>query len=468
MRGAHGVTANAAECAKTPSNEGDSAMAGLRAGKMLSLFSSKPSRSSQRAQADAPSARRDAIWLSALVLLAGCGAKTGLEIPEFPPLDASVDAPQTPDGGTMPDICIELPPREPPTEFTVSFITRISTADVLFLVDVTGSMGDEITQVRSGLRGTIVPGIAAAIPDVHFSVAQYGDFPIAPYGEPEDLPFLLRTASTSDLPSVQRGLDQLVAGGGSDTPESGVEALYLMATGERAGLLVPPRRCAAGTIGYPCFRREGTRIVIFVTDAPSHNGPAGADPYGPDVAPPPHTYPEALAALRGIGAKVLGLYSGFGEDAGRMELETIARDTGAISASGEPIVIDIGADGANLGPSVVSAVQTLVDEAPIDITIALEDDPSDDLDALTFVRGIETVAADPAIGAVQEADRFRAVRPGTRVTFRVRLNNMSIERGPLPIRYRMRVDLIGDAATLLSETQVEVVIPSLDGAGCAP
>jgi hypothetical protein len=32
----------------------------------------------------------------------------------------------------------------------------------------------------------------------------------------------------------------------------------------------------------------------------------------------------------------------------------------------------------------------------------------------------------------------------------------------------MRVDLIGDAATLLSETQVEVVIPSLDGAGCAP
>lgn len=425
-------------------------------------------RSRHRALVDAWPVRV-ATALAIALTLAGCGAKTGLEVPDAPPSDAAVDAPRIAmEGGPPPDICIELPPREPPTEFTVSFITRISTADVLFLVDVTGSMGEEIEQIRSGLRRTIVPGIAAAIPDVHFSVAQYADFPIAPYGERDDLPFLLRTASTSDLPQVQSGLDALIVLGGNDGPESGVEALYLTATGSAAGVLVPPRRCPTGTIGYPCFRREGTRIVVLITDAPSHNGPGGAEPYGDDVAPMPHTYDQALVAMRAIGAKVLGLYSGFNEDGGRTQLETIARDTGAVSASGEPIVIDIGSDGASLGPSVVSAVQTLVDEAPIDITIALEDDPSDDLDALSFVRGVETVAADPAIGAVQEADRFRAVRPGTRVTFRVRLNNETIERGVLPRRYRMRVTLVGDAATLLTETNVEVVIPSLDGAGCAP
>ena len=424
-------------------------------------------RSRHRALADA-SPVRVATTLALSCMLGACGAKTGLEVPVAPPSDASVDTPRVVEVGPPPDLCIELPPREPPTEFTVSFITRISTADVLFLVDVTGSMGEEINQIRSGLQGTIVPGIAAAIPDVHFSVAQYADFPVAPYGDPDDRPFVLSTPSTPDLREVQLGLDALIVLGGGDLPESGVEALYLVSTGRSAGLLVPPRRCGAGTIGYPCFRREGTRIIVLVTDAPSHNGPGGAEPYGPDVAPRPHTYDEALIAMRAIGAKVLGLYSGFNEDGGRTQLETIARDTGAVSAAGEPIVIDIGPDGALLGPSVVSAVQTLVDEAPIDITIALEDDPSDALDALSFVRGVETVAADPAIGAVQEADRFRAVRPGTRVTFRVRLNNTSIERGPLPQRYRMRVTLVGDAATLLTETNVEVVIPSIDGAGCAP
>ena len=424
-------------------------------------------RTRHRALVDASSVHV-ATGLALALTLGGCGAKTGLAVPDAPPSDASVDAPRIVDGGSPPDICIELPPREPPTEFTVSFITRISTADVLFLVDVTGSMGEEIDQIRAGLRRTIVPGIAAAIPDVHFSVAQYADFPIAPYGEPDDLPFLLRTPSTSELRDVQLGLDALVVLGGNDGPESGVEALYLAATGSSAGLIVPPRRCAAGTIGYPCFRREGSRIVVLVTDAASHNGPGGAEPYSDDVAPMPHRYDQALVAMRAIGAKVLGLYSGFNEDGGRTQLETIARDTGAVSASGEPIVIDIGSDGALLGPSVVSAVQTLVDEAPIDITLALEDDPSDDLDALSFVRGVETVAADPAIGAVQEADRFRGVRPGTRVTFRVRLNNETIERGVLPRRYRMRATLVGDAATLLTETNVEVVIPSLDGAGCTP
>ena len=420
------------------------------------------------APANAGLAQRAVVCLAAGLLAGGCGAKTGLEIPDSGPRDASADSPLGPDAYVPPDLCIELPPREPPTEFTVSFITRISTADVLFLVDVTGSMADEINQVRSGLRGTIVPGIAAVIPDVHFSVAQFADFPIEPHGDSDDLPFALRTQSTSDIPRVQEGLDRLEARGGNDIPESLVEALYLTATGEAAGLLVPPRRCAAGTIGYPCFRREGSRIVILVTDAPSHNGPGNSDPYEPGVAPRPHSYEQAVEALGGIGAKVLGLYSGLGELGGRTQLETLARDTGAVSAAGEPIVIDIGSDGALLGASVVSAVQTLVDEAPIDITIALEDDPTDDLDALSFVRGIETVAAEPAIGAVQEVDRFLRVRPSTRVTFRVRLNNERIERGALPRRYRMRANLIGDGATLLTETTVEVVIPSLDGAGCPP
>ncbi|MBN8616090.1 MAG: VWA domain-containing protein [Deltaproteobacteria bacterium] len=412
--------------------------------------------------------RRSTLIAAASVLaLAGCGSKSGLEVPEPPRFDAAIDAPR-PDASTFvpPDQCIELPPREPPSQIEVSFLTRISEADVFFLVDVTGSMMQEIVQIRSRLSDTIAPGIARSIPDVRFSLAQYAEFPVVPFGDFEDRPFELITPSTPDLPTLQRGLDSLVLGSGGDAPESAIEALFLTATGQSLGVLVPERRCPADTVGHPCFRRTGSRIFVWITDAPSHNGPFGEFPYDDSVAPRPHQYEETITALNRIGAKVLGLYSGFGEENGRAHVEEIARRTGAVAASGEPLVFDIGSDGAGLGAGVVEAVRTLVDEVPIDIAIRVEDDPSDDLDATMFVRGVETVSADPAIGAVQLADRFDDVRPGTRVTFRVLFANERIERGPDPIRYRLRVTLIGDGVTELATTVVDVVIPALDGEGC--
>lgn len=402
--------------------------------------------------------------------LLGCGAKSGLTVPEPPRFDAAIDAPTPPraDASTFvpPDECIELPPREPPDEITVSFVTRISEADIFFLVDVTGSMMQEIDQIRARLSDTIAPGIARSIPDVRFSLAQYAEFPQPPYGDFSDLPFEMLTPSTSDLTTLQRGLDALVLRSGGDGPESAIEALYLAATGESLGVIVPGRRCPADTIGYPCFRRTGSRIFLWITDAPSHNGPFGEYPYGEEVAPRPHQYEETITALNRIGAKVLGLYSGLGEENGRAHVEEIARRTGAVTAAGTPVVFDIGTDGAGLGAGVVEAVRTLVDEVPIDITIRTEDDPGDELDATMFVRGVETVSADPAIGAIQGRDRFDDVRPGTRVTFRVLFANDRIERGPEPIRYRLRVTLIGDGVTELATTVVDVVIPALDGEGC--
>ncbi|MDQ3032120.1 MAG: hypothetical protein M3Y87_06870, partial [Myxococcota bacterium] len=135
---------------------------------------------------------------AALALLGGacfvgsCGAKTGLDVPEFEldatmPVDAGTDAPFDafipPDGGPPPpDVCIELPPTEPPRSVEVSFVSRILSAEVYFLVDVTGSMGEEIDQIRARLVDTIIPGVVEQIPDVRFSVARYADFPVVPYG----------------------------------------------------------------------------------------------------------------------------------------------------------------------------------------------------------------------------------------------------------------------------------------------
>jgi hypothetical protein len=422
--------------------------------------------------------RHSSLRISLLfAVLAGCGAKTGLDVPDAP-FDAGprLDAPRLPDAPLLdvppdafvppPDECIELPPREPPEFLDVTFLSRVSTADVFFLVDVTGSMGDEIDQIRSNVRDVLIPGIAAEIENVNFAVGHYADFPFGDYGSSGDEVFRLLTPSTGDAALVQSAVDRLVLQSGGDVPECTTEALFQMATGDGFPGYVPPSRCPPGTVGYPCFRPEGSRIVLVFTDAAFHEGPFGAYPYS-GISPRPHTYTETVTRLRGIGAKVLGLFSGGAfEVEGLSHLQSLARDTGAVRPDGTPIVFDIGSDGRGLSDSVIEAVRTLVDEVPIDIDVLLEDVPSDALDALQFVERVEALSAVPESGATRGADRFDDVVPGTEVTFRVFFANELVERTADPQRYTLRIVLRGDGVTRLSTTTVEVVVPSLDGEGC--
>lgn len=420
---------------------------------------------------------RGGAWLAlaAAALAVGCGAKTGLHVPDvdggepedmFRPDMRGVDAFVPP---PPPDVCVELPPMTPPKFVDATFLARIATADVLFLVDVTGSMTDEIDAIRETLRDRIVPQIASAIPDTQLSVAEFADFPVSPYGdESMDVPFQLRQQSTADIDRVQDAVDRLRTRSGSDIPESHVEALYQSATGAGLGRFVSPGRCPAGTVGYPCFRTNGSRIILLFTDAAMHNGPGRSEPYdSPPISPAPATYEMALGALRDIGAKVLGLYSGNDpRDRALTDLESIARDTGAVTEDGVPIVLDIGSRGEGLDEGVVESIRQLVEEVPLDIDAFAEDFPGDEFDALDFVRSIETTGAVPTGGATDLGDEYLGVRPGTRVGFRVFLANERIPRGPEPQSYTLTVVLRGDGVTRLTETVVLVVIPSIDGEGC--
>lgn len=418
------------------------------------------------------------LTLSGLVVLLGCGAKSGLGVPELDggPIDARPVRDSRPmdtgpiDAGPppVPDVCIELPPEEPPDFVDITFLARISTADVLLLVDVTGSMSDEIEQIRRTLRDIIIPEMARSVADVRFAVATHADFPVNPYGTALDDPFRLFVPSTDDLDAVQTAVTRIEPTSGGDGPESQIEALFQVATGQGRGRFIPTASCPEGTVGYPCFRNNGSRIILLFTDATFHNGPGGSNPYTPGtVRPTPANYTQTVAALRGIGAKVLGLYSGPpGATDAIADLESIARDTGAVTAGGVPIWLDIGSRGERLDTGVIESVRTLVEEVPIDIDTLVEDWPGDDLDALEFVTGVETLGADPVGGAVDLGDSYERVRPGTRVSFRVFLANDSIARGPEPISYFLTTTLRGDGVTRLKNTIVQVVIPSLTGGGC--
>ena len=410
-----------------------------------------------------------------IVFALGCGSKTGLGVPEPLPerdggFDAGFDAGPPPfDGGTdagpIIDECVELPFEEPPKDVLVSFESRISAADVLFLVDTTGSMTEEIDQIAATLRDTLIPAMRDTIGDVRFSVASIADFNVGSFGGERDVPFLLIQESTSDPATVRAAIDRLPMSNGADGPESQTEALYQAATGEGIGRFVPRALCPDDTVGYPCFRAEGSRIFLLFTDAQFHNGPGGSEPYG-GIEPTPHTYAEAVNALRAIGAKVLGLFSGGGDPSALRDLTAVARDTGAVRPGGEPLVFDIGSDGRNLDTGVVSAVQSLVEEVPIDIDALAEDVEGDEYDATDFVTGIIAERADPESGAINLGDRFQDVTPGTRVYFRILLQNDIFPPSMEARSYLLRVVLRGDGVTRLQTTIVQIVIPGVRGETC--
>jgi Mg-chelatase subunit ChlD len=118
--------------------------------------------------------------------------------------------------------------------------------DVLFLLDATGSMGDEIDQLKDN-----VLSISAQIdalpsrPDVRFGLVHYRD-----RGDE----YVVRRADfTSDTQAFQRELQDVMAGGGGDDPESLNEALHV-------AINEMDWRSATDTV----------QLVFLLADAPPH------------------------------------------------------------------------------------------------------------------------------------------------------------------------------------------------------
>lgn len=418
---------------------------------------------------------RPATYAAALACVAsalvGCGAKTGLDVPDAQ-LDAGVDA-----GPDAQIPCIEIPIDGGIIDLPLQTEVQLGRADVVFAIDTTASMGEEIDEIRASLRDRIVPGIRAAIRDSSIGVTTFADFPEPNCGQATegDLPFRLVLPVTDEIGRVQSAVDSISLNNGSDEPESQVEALYQIATGEGVGRYVPPSfGCPMGGFGYPCFRTDALPVILLFTDAPFHNGPGGARPYSaleacPTVAGVAHDYADARAALEAAGIRVIGLYSGpTGED-GLRHLREVATDTGAVSG-GEPLVFDIGRNGQRLSDSVVEAITTLAEVLVFDIdTVLVDVDTTDGIDPRDFIEAVVPVRAEPmsGVGSIDvEAGVFRDVRTGTLVVFQLRVRPGVMAPGVGPQRFLLEVVFRGDGRTRIGSIVVEIVIPGADGTGC--
>lgn len=163
--------------------------------------------------------------------------------------------------------------------------------DLVFLVDATGSMGDEIDKLKASLQ-TIVAEVAAlpSQPDLCLGLVAYRDKGDA---------FLLRSHDlTNDLPGFQGALNALQAAGGGDYPEAMNEAFD-------------------DTVHRLHWRGDGTtRLVVLLADAPPH-----LDDGGPQ-------YDQGMLAALGKGIKVFSVGASGLDKQGEVIQRQIAQYTG--------------------------------------------------------------------------------------------------------------------------------------------
>jgi hypothetical protein len=276
-----------------------------------------------------------------------------------------------------------------------------------------------------------------------------------------------------DDAAVRAAVGRLALGNGFDGPESSLQAMWAVATGNALtwpGGSVPARTgCAAGRTGYPCFRPDAVPIIVNFTDAPMHNGPGNVNPYS-FVAP---AYTAVAADLVARRVRVMTVESGGGS--GRPHAEAIANSTMATDA-GRPLVYTIPGDGSGLSAAVVTGIEALARQ-PLDVSVRGRDlvDMGETVDSMAaFVDHLETrTTAAPGrmctltyptrdyAGIDTDAfpDTFIGVR-GEPVCFDiVAKTNMTVRPTLVPQLFRAQLDVIGNGFTPLDSRIVYFLVP---------
>lgn len=111
--------------------------------------------------------------------------------------------------------------------------TPVPKLDVLFVIDATGSMSDEIDVVKAKAKD-IMNNISSMVPDSAFGVATFMDYSgiynccgyYSRYGGSSDYPWKLDQDITTDTTAVETAIGNIVTGWGGDGPQDYSRALY--------------------------------------------------------------------------------------------------------------------------------------------------------------------------------------------------------------------------------------------------
>jgi hypothetical protein len=405
----------------------------------------------------------------------------------------------------------------------LEFQTEVRNADVVFNMDTTGSMGGSINRLRSSLTTTLIPAFAAELENPGYAVTQFDDFPCNSHGSGADRPLILRQRVTTSARDAENGVDGLILHSGGDSPESGIEALFQIATGlgrtnrsmclstDASSQIVQPfdpaigfiRGISDGVIGGVGFRQGAVPIVFHITDALTHakgETASGSVPYRYGA-----TRVESVNALSAIGARVIGVAASSTANV-RQDLESISQATGStvpacawdldrptscpagqcctgpsgagvVPVSGTcPLVYTSASNGTGLDTSILSGIRALLSFATLNLTTRVRPDietlEATGIDTSCFIESIIPTTAIPPEGAcvstpsIADLDRdgvddgFTNVTPGSVLNFDVIARNDCVPGTDRPQVFEAYIDVVEQRGSAVYDTRlVTILVP---------
>ncbi len=376
-----------------------------------------------------------------------------------------------------------------PAQRELDFSTNIDAADVLIFLDNSGSMMDETENLKQGIQTDIIDPITQAIDNVSFGLVTYAWDPF----------YKLYQAMIMDAETVKNSVANVGECSGTELPTA---AMVYAATGAPIQFTIqgcnpmngqcgpgawgaipnpdvivdfPKMDCTGelGTLGGVCFREKAMHIFIQISDEAYTQCPDPANytnynecktigGHFPDII-------EAIAALNSIGAKFIGIDTGFDDENGgetsfcKQDYTMMAEATGSLDGSGKNFNSHTGSpDGSGLSGMIADAVVSLMTYIDMNVTTgSLSDEQCDGHSAAEFVRSSTPVKADPIDGiSGQDETTFFSVKQGTTVTFDVRFHNDFCKNTTTnPMTYQALVTVLGNGA-YLSSRLVTVIVPA--------
>ncbi len=406
------------------------------------------------------------------------------------------------DGDHIPEgIFYVVLPYNAPDDVTrvLKFSTKIEAIDVAIFFDDSGSMGDEISKLKEEVKEKVVGAIADQFADN----PDYASFGLVRFGW--ETPYVIEQTMTTSAELVQDAIGNLKGNQGN---ELAIYAMYLASTGEAyTGSMLP---CAMGkcqdpllgvmhsakynvqkadcsgadklgTAGALCMRKKSMPIFVVITDEDSDD----CVPFGSQITLQTQCMFEAgtkelsinmaIAAMNGVGAKFIGIDSGFDcgdnnsggssssckkTDQAKKWFTAFAEATGSLDANGNPFLYHTEQpDGTGIGGNVTEAIKQLTTWIDMDVTTGgISDEECNGVNAAQFVKSSKALSSDPDTIQHDETTFF-SVPQNAEVTFDVHFyNDFCINTSDTFLKFEAHATVLGNGSYLSSHL-IHVIVP---------
>lgn len=355
------------------------------------------------------------------------------------------------------------------SQFT--FPISVGAADIVFVLDNTGSMSDNIDSLAADFA-EIVKQVSKTIPNAAFGIATYQTYHETGL-PPGQKPHVMVQQLTTSLGTVQDALDGLVANGGSG---SALESLYQTLTGmgydqdcdfryDNADD-VPPfisspddvfggavagvydeTDVSTGLSGGLGFRPYSLPVLVYAADQ------TPLDPDQGDLVPaacsaPSSSHPagssDVIEAALQRGARIVGIDVDNNTSV-RHHMEYLAKETSSYydkegTGYADDLLVYSLTSGQSIATAVTSGISSLVTGGGFgDVQLSAEGDPYGFIDS-TIPEG------------------YSQVQPGTRLTFEVQFRGAVAAHADDQL-FLIQLWVVGDTSTRLGSIPAIIVVP---------